>query len=55
MFKNNDITRVREVNDTELILYDGRRMRRDGARIDQGVSITLMQANLVNLIAGSVG
>jgi len=40
MFKNNDITRVREVNDTELILYDGRRMRRDGARIDQGVSIT---------------
>ena len=40
VFKNNDITRVREINGTELILHDGRRMRRHGARIDQGVSIT---------------
>jgi hypothetical protein len=29
-----------EVTDTELVLNDGRRMRRDGARIDQGVCIT---------------
>ena len=28
---------VREVTDTELVLRDGRRMRRNGARIDQGV------------------
>ena len=40
MFKNNDIAQVREVTDTELVLHDGRRMRRDGARIDQGVCIT---------------
>jgi ATP-dependent exoDNAse (exonuclease V) alpha subunit len=40
MFKNNDIVEVREVTDTELVLNDGRRMRRDGARIDQGVCIT---------------
>jgi AAA domain len=40
VFKNNDIAQVREVTDTELLLYDGRRMRRDGARIDQGVCIT---------------
>ena len=40
VFKNNDIVAVREVTDTELILNDGRRMRRDGARIDQGVCIT---------------
>ena len=39
-FKNNDIAEVREVTDTELILRDGRRMRRDGARIDQGICIT---------------
>jgi hypothetical protein len=38
--KNNDFVAVREVTDTELILNDGRRMRRDGARIDQGVCIT---------------
>ena len=31
---------MREVTDTELILRDGRRMRRDGARIDQGICIT---------------
>ena len=36
VFKNNDIAQVREVTDTELVLHDGRRMRRDGARIDQG-------------------
>jgi ATP-dependent exoDNAse (exonuclease V) alpha subunit len=40
VFKNNDIAEVREITDTELILNDGRRMRRDGARIDQGVCIT---------------
>ena len=40
MFKNNDIAEVREVTDTDLVLRDGRRMRRDGARIDQGVCIT---------------
>ena len=40
VFKNNDIAQVRDVTDTELVLHDGRRMRRDGARIDQGVCIT---------------
>jgi hypothetical protein len=40
VFKNNDIAEVREITDTELILNDGQRMRRDGARIDQGVCIT---------------
>jgi hypothetical protein len=40
VFKNNDIVAVREVTDTELILNDGRRMRRNGARIDQGVCVT---------------
>jgi hypothetical protein len=40
VFKNNDLARVREVTDTELVLHDGRRMRRDGARIDQGICIT---------------
>jgi hypothetical protein len=40
VFKNNDIVELREVTDTELILNDGRRMRRNGARIDQGVCIT---------------
>jgi conjugative relaxase-like TrwC/TraI family protein len=39
VFKNNDVAQVREVTDTELVLHDGRRMRRDGARIDQGVCI----------------
>jgi hypothetical protein len=40
VFKNNDIVELREVSDIELVLHDGRRMRRDGARIDQGVCIT---------------
>jgi hypothetical protein len=40
VFKNNDVAQVRAVTDTELVLHDGRRMRRDGARIDQGVCIT---------------
>jgi ATP-dependent exoDNAse (exonuclease V) alpha subunit len=40
VFKNNDIVELQEVTDTELVLHDGRRMRRDGARIDQGVCIT---------------
>jgi len=40
VFKNNDIAQVRAVTDTELVLHDGRRMRRDGARIDQGICIT---------------
>jgi conjugative relaxase-like TrwC/TraI family protein len=40
VFKNNDIAQVRAVTDTELVLLDGRRMRRDGARIDQGICIT---------------
>ena len=40
VFKNNDIAEVREVTETKLVLKDGRRMRRDGARIDQGVCIT---------------
>jgi conjugative relaxase-like TrwC/TraI family protein len=40
VFKNNDIGKLREITDTELVLNDGRRMRRDGARIDQGVCIT---------------
>ena len=31
---------MRGVTDTELVLHDGRRMRRDGGRIDQGVCIT---------------
>jgi hypothetical protein len=34
VFKNNDIAEVREVTETKLVLHDGRRMRRDGARID---------------------
>jgi hypothetical protein len=40
VFKDNDIAEVREITDTELVLNDGRRMRRNGARIDQGVCIT---------------
>jgi AAA domain len=40
VFKNNDIAEVRQVTDTELVLHDGQRMRRDGTRIDQGVCIT---------------
>jgi hypothetical protein len=40
VFKNNDIALVQEITDTELVLSDGRRMRRDGARIDQGVCVT---------------
>ena len=40
VFKNNDFAEVREITDTELVLNDGRRMRRNGARIDQGVCIT---------------
>jgi conjugative relaxase-like TrwC/TraI family protein len=40
VFKNNDIVQLMGVTDTELVLNDGRRMRRDGARIDQGVCIT---------------
>jgi hypothetical protein len=40
VFKNNDVTKVREITKTELVLDDDRRMRRDGARIDQGVCIT---------------
>jgi hypothetical protein len=40
VFKNNDIAQLGEITETELILHDGRRMRRDGARIDQGVCIT---------------
>jgi hypothetical protein len=40
VFKNNDVAQVRELTDTELVLHDGRRMRRDGARIDQGICIT---------------
>jgi len=41
VFKNNDIAAVREVTVTELVLQDGRRMRRNGARIDQGVCICI--------------
>jgi hypothetical protein len=40
VFKNNNIAEVREITDTELVLNDGRRMRLNGARIDQGVCIT---------------
>jgi hypothetical protein len=40
VFKNNDIAEVQQVTATELVLQDGRRMRRNGARIDQGVCIT---------------
>jgi hypothetical protein len=40
VFKNNDVAQVREATDTEIVLRDGRRMRRDGARIDQGIWIT---------------
>ena len=40
VFKNNDVAQVRDITNTELVLHDGRRMRRDGARIDQGVCIT---------------
>jgi AAA domain/TrwC relaxase len=39
VFKNNDVAQVREITNRELVLHDGRRMRRDGARIDQGVCI----------------
>jgi hypothetical protein len=35
VFKNNDVAEVREITHTELVLNDGRRMRRDGARVDQ--------------------
>jgi hypothetical protein len=31
---------VQEITNRELVLRDGRRMRRNGARIDQGVCIT---------------
>ena len=34
------VTRSWEITNTELALHDGRRMRRDSARIDQGVCIT---------------
>ena len=40
VFKNNDIAELREITDTEIVLHDGRRMRRDGARIPQGICIT---------------
>jgi hypothetical protein len=40
VFKNNDVAQVREITNTELVLHDGRRMGRDGARINQGVCIT---------------
>jgi hypothetical protein len=40
VFKNNDLAELREITDTELVLNDGRRMCRDGARIDQGICIT---------------
>jgi hypothetical protein len=40
VFKNNDVVQLLQVTNTELVLHDGRRMRRDGARIDQGVCIT---------------
>jgi len=40
VFKNNEIGQVQEVTDAEFVLNDGRRMRRNGARIDQGVCIT---------------
>jgi conjugative relaxase-like TrwC/TraI family protein len=40
VFNNNDIAQVREITDTDLVLNDGRRMCRNGARIDQGVCIT---------------
>jgi hypothetical protein len=40
VFKNNDIAELRQITDTELVLHDGRRMRKDGARIDQGICIT---------------
>jgi hypothetical protein len=45
VFKNNDVAQVREVTKTELVLHDGRRMRRDGARIDQGVCISSVIAD----------
>jgi hypothetical protein len=53
VFESNDIVELREITETELVLHDGRRMRRDGARIDQGVCITLMQANAVRSIRWS--
>ncbi len=53
VFKNNDIAEVREITNTGLVLNDRRRMRRNGARIDQGVCITLMQANAVRSIRWS--
>ena len=34
VFKNNEIGQVQEVTDAEFVLNDGRRMRRNGARID---------------------
>jgi len=40
VFKNSDIAEVQEITTTELVLHDGRRMRRNGARIAQGVCIT---------------
>jgi conjugative relaxase-like TrwC/TraI family protein len=40
VFKNNEIAVIRQITATELVLRDGRRMRRNGARIDQGICIT---------------
>ena len=40
VFKNNDVAQVREITNTGLVLHDGRRMRRNGARIDRGICIT---------------
>jgi hypothetical protein len=40
VFKNNEIAVVREITATQLVLRDGRQMRRNGARIDQGICIT---------------
>ncbi|MBV8970290.1 MAG: hypothetical protein JO331_14700 [Verrucomicrobia bacterium] len=47
MFKNNDIVAVREVTDPELILNDGRRMRRDGARMIKASASPHTRANAV--------
>ena len=54
VFKNNDIGELREITDTELVPHDGRRMRRDGARIDQGVCITshASQCRTVDQVVG---
>lgn len=40
-FHNNEILKVAEITESHLVFEDGRKMRRDGARIDQGYAVTV--------------